>query len=66
MAITYEDQIAIGGCITSAIQQTLAQNWITDEDRERRFVDGSSPLIGQLAQAVLVKIDQAGYEIVKK
>jgi hypothetical protein len=66
MAMTYEDEVAIGGCITSAIQQTLSQNWVTDEDRERNFANGSSPLIGSLAQAVLLKIDQAGYQIVKK
>jgi hypothetical protein len=64
--MTYEDEVAIGGCITSAIQQTLSQNWVTDEDRERNFANGSSPLIGSLAQAVLLKIDQAGYQIVKK
>jgi hypothetical protein len=64
--MTYEDEVAIGGCISSAIQQTLSQNWVTDEDRERNFANGSSPLIGSLAQAVLLKIDQAGYQIVKK
>jgi hypothetical protein len=66
MAMTYEDEVAVGGCVTSAIQQTLSQNWVTDEDRERNFANGSSPLIGSLAQAVLLKIDQAGYQIVKK
>jgi hypothetical protein len=66
MAITYEDQVAIGGCITSAIQQELAQTYITDEDRDQNFANGTSPIIGRLAQAVLVKIDQAGYQIVKK
>jgi hypothetical protein len=64
--MTYEDEVAVGGCVTSAIQQTLSQNWVTDEDRERNFANGSSPLIGSLAQAVLLKIDQAGYQIVKK
>jgi hypothetical protein len=55
MSLTYEEMLAIGGNLNSAIQQTLREYQIDNPD-----------LIGALAQAILVQLDQAGYKIVRK
>jgi hypothetical protein len=52
----YEDMLAIGGNLNSAIQKTLREYDITDQPE----------LVGALAQAVLLQLDQAGYQIVRK
>jgi hypothetical protein len=55
MSMDYQDMLAIGGNLNSAIQQTLREYQIDNPD-----------LIGALAQAVLIQLDQAGYKIVRK
>lgn len=56
MAMNYEDMVGIGANLNSAIQKTLREYDITDQP----------DLIGALAQAVLIQLDQAGYQIVRK
>jgi hypothetical protein len=55
MAMTYEDQLAIGANLNSAIEKTLVEYGVDNPD-----------LLGALAQAVLIQLDRAGYQIVKK
>jgi hypothetical protein len=55
MSMSYEEMVAIGGNINSAIQQTLREYQIDNPD-----------LLGALAQAILIQLDQAGYKIVRK
>jgi hypothetical protein len=56
MAMTYEDQVAIGANLNSAIERTL----------EQQLGESNPQLIAALAQAVLVQLDRAGYQITKK
>jgi hypothetical protein len=58
MAMTYEDQVAIGSNLNAAIEQTLMEYGVLDQQEGQ--------LVGALAQAVLVQLDRAGYQIVKK
>jgi hypothetical protein len=55
--MNYEDQVAIGSNLNAAIQQTLREYEIDAQDGQ---------LIGALAQAILVQLDRAGYQIVRK
>jgi hypothetical protein len=55
MAMTYEDQLAIGANLNSAIEKTLVEYGVDNPD-----------LLGALAQAVLIQLDRAGYQIVRK
>jgi hypothetical protein len=56
MAMAYEDMGAIGGNLNAAIERTL----------EQQLGEANPQLIAALAQAVLVQLDQAGYQIVRK
>jgi hypothetical protein len=56
MAMTYEDQVAIGSNLNAAIQQTLREYGVDQQDGQ---------LLGALAQAILVQLDRAGYQIVR-
>jgi hypothetical protein len=58
--MNYEDQVAIGTNLNAAIQQTLREYQVEVEG-----LDGGQ-LVGALAQAVLVQLDRAGYQIVRK
>jgi hypothetical protein len=60
MAMAYEDQVAIGSNLNAAIQQTLREYNVLDQHQQ------GGELIGALAQAILVQLDRAGYQIVKK
>jgi hypothetical protein len=55
--MTYEDQVAIGANLNSAIEQTLREYGVDQQDGQ---------LLGALAQAILVQLDRAGYQIVRK
>jgi hypothetical protein len=57
MTMTYEDQVAIGANLNSAIEQTLREYGVDQQDGQ---------LLGALAQAILVQLDRAGYQIVRK
>lgn len=58
--MNYEDQVAIGSNLNAAIQQTLREYQVEVEGLD------SGQLIGALAQAVLIQLDRAGYQIVRK
>lgn len=55
--MNYEEMVAIGSNLNSAIEQTLREYEIDVRDGQ---------LVGALAQAVLVQLDRAGYQIVHK
>jgi hypothetical protein len=60
--MNYEDQVAIGTNLNAAIQQTLREYRVGEAGID--IQDGE--LVGALAQAVLVQLDRAGYQIVRK
>jgi hypothetical protein len=53
--MTYEEQLVIGSNLNSAIEKTLVEYGVDNPD-----------LLGALAQAVLIQLDRAGYQIVRK
>lgn len=56
MTMTYEDQLAIGGNLNAAIQMALSEY----------DLDQRPELVSAIAQAVLVQLDRAGYQITRK
>jgi hypothetical protein len=56
MTLTYEDQVVIGTAINTAIERVLREYQIYDHP----------DLIGALAQAVLIQLNQTGYQITKQ
>lgn len=54
----YQDQVAIGNVFNEAIQRVLADYGISYMDQPG--------LVSALAQAILVTLDQANYQIVRK
>lgn len=55
MSMNYQDQVAVGANINSAIERVLREYDVLSPD-----------LLGALASAILVQLDQAGYQIVRK
>lgn len=53
--MNYEDMVGIGANINAAIERALHAQNIQDP-----------VLVGEIAQAILLQLDQAGYQIVRK
>jgi hypothetical protein len=59
--MNYEDQVAIGANLNEAIERVLTGFGIP-----QLYGPTWTQLISAIAQSVLVQLDQAGYQIVKK
>jgi hypothetical protein len=62
MAMTYEDQVGIGANVNSALSRVCREFGLTESSKQFD-VPG---FIGEAGQALLVQLDQAGYQIVPK
>jgi hypothetical protein len=56
MPMGYEDMVAIGGNLNTAIERVL----------EQQLGEINPQLVAALAQGILVQLDQAGYKIERK
>lgn len=66
VTMTYEDQVAIGSNLNDAISRALTEQLGPGYDRRSDLIADAGSLIGAIAQAVLVQLDQAGYQITRK
>jgi hypothetical protein len=57
MALSYEQQVAIGNIFNMAIKQVIGGMDVTEEHPE---------VISDIARSILVMIDQSGFKIVPK
>lgn len=56
----YQDQLAVGNAFNQAIQRVLTDYGITSYNYDQ------PALVSALAQAILIQLDQASYQIVRK
>jgi hypothetical protein len=59
--MTYDDQVAIGASLNEAVERVLTGFGIPE-----LYGPTWTQLISAIAQSVLVKLDESGYQIVKK
>jgi hypothetical protein len=59
----YQDQLVIGNAFNQAIQSVLSDYGNSYLDQH---LDHQPALVSAIAQAILIQLDQSGYQIVRK